>query len=62
MAVAVGLATFHVTLDQGSMEDFRGQCEGAQEMGLSLAEGEGGGASEGVYPAHIYEQDTGTRE
>jgi hypothetical protein len=37
VAVTVGLATFHIPLDQGSVEDFRGQFKGAQEAGLTLA-------------------------
>ena len=54
VAVAVGLATFHITLDQGSVEDFLGELEGAQEATLALAQSQSGNAREWLYLAHVY--------
>jgi len=54
MAAASGLATLEESLDQRGVQDLRGELEGAQEMGLSLAQGQGGGALERLYLTHIY--------
>ncbi len=54
VAVAVGLATFHEALDQGGVEEVRWEFKGAQEVGLALAQGEGGEAGERLYLAHNY--------
>ncbi len=54
VAMAVGLATFHEALDQGGVEEVRWEFKGAQEVGLALAQGEGGEAGERLYLAHIY--------
>ncbi len=54
VAVAVGFATLHETLDEGGVEDFWGKLKRAQQVGLALAQGQGGGAGEGLYLTHIY--------
>jgi hypothetical protein len=58
VAVTVGLATLHETLDQGRVEDLRRELEGTQEMNLAVAQSECGGAFEWLYPTHIYRQDS----
>ena len=37
VALAVGLATFEVSLDEGRVKDLRRESEGAQQMSLALA-------------------------
>ena len=39
VAVTVGLATFHESLDQGGVQHLRGKLKGAQQAGLALAQG-----------------------
>jgi hypothetical protein len=54
VAVAVGLATLDESLDQRGVEDLWGELKGAQQMSLSLAQGQGGSALKRLYPTHIY--------
>jgi hypothetical protein len=54
VAAAIGLAALEEPLDQGGVKDPGGQLEGAQEVGLSLAQGQGGSALEHLHLTHIY--------
>ena len=51
-AVAVGAATFEKALQKGGVNRIGRESEGAQEMGLALAQGEGGEALE-FFLTHI---------
>jgi hypothetical protein len=62
MAMALGFATLHIPLDQGSVEDFCGELKGAQQAGLALAQSQGGSAGEILNPTHMYKRDTQNRE
>lgn len=52
VAVAIGLATFEESFDQGGVEHLWGELKGAQEMSLALAQRQGGGAFERMYLTH----------
>ena len=52
VAVAIGFATFEESLDQRGVEHLWGQSKRAQETSLALAQGQGGGVLERLYPTH----------
>jgi hypothetical protein len=50
-----GFAALEETLDQGGMEEVRGEGKGTEQIGFALAKGQGGFGVEREYPTHIYE-------
>jgi hypothetical protein len=50
VAAAVGFAALQESLDQGGVEEVGREFKGVQEMRLALAQGQGGGALERMYP------------
>jgi hypothetical protein len=57
---AVGLATGGEPFDVGSAQELRRHGEAAQERGLALAQGQGGGAAELVYLSQLLGEDNRT--
>jgi hypothetical protein len=55
VAAALGSATFEKSLDEGGVEKFWWEVKGMEEVGLTLPEGQGGGAVEVGHTTHIYE-------
>jgi hypothetical protein len=54
VALTLGLTAAEKTFEQGSVKEMGGQLEGAEQMRLALAQGQGGGAAELASPTHTY--------